>query len=477
MLKINGDKIIYLSSGVDDAGKVFKFADKDSNIYRIINNKYSNFYSNFLSSPSIENLFKCGLIKTKQTNLKVTNGELIVKHELINYVNYPYEWSREMLKDAAIFFLTFNLELIKNGYFTKDAHSFNIIFVNNKLLFTDFTSIISNPLGIPNSWIVELYNSFIFPIMSFEIDNGKFYREKIIKNPVWIFTKKDLFKLFLNRYHVVKIYRFLLFILRYYIDVIIANFVKSKKSQIQYLLRLKKNISKMKILYPKSTWGNYYDTQKIVIQEKKTWNQKQYAICKIANILNINSVLDLGGNTGFYLDLIRNCNHNIKNTILFDSDEVCIDKAYLNRVKNKNIINLVVDFKNIGKDLVCVYNNKKITYESIDKRINADLVMVLALTHHLVFDQNYNFDYISYKLSLITKKYCIVEFVPKEDIYIKQWWTREKYPNYNLKSFKKSLEKYFKVEAIYNSFPEIRKILLCKKRRTYAKFKKNRSRL
>lgn len=467
MLKINKDKITYLSFGVDDAGKVFKFVDKDSNVYRIINNKYSDFYLSLLSAPSIENLFKRGLIKTERTNLKVPNGELIVKHELINNVNYPYEWSREMLKDAAIFFLTFNLELVKNGYLTKDAHSFNIIFVNNKPLFVDFTSIIPNPLRMPNPWIIELYNSFIFPIMSFEIDDGKFYREKIIKNPIWIFTKIDLFKLFLNINNVVKIYKFLFSMLRYYSDVIMSNFVKSKRSQIQYLLRLKKNISKMKILYPKSTWGNYYDTQKIHIDKKNTWNQKQYTIYKIANILNIDSILDLGGNTGFYLDLFRYCNPNIKNTILFDSDEICIDKAYLNRAKNKNIINLVVDFKDIGKDLVCVYNNIKIAYESIDKRIDADLVMALALTHHLVFGRDYNFDDISYKLSLITKKYCVVEFIPKEDIYIKEWWTHEKYPTYNLKTFKKSLEKYFKVEATYNSFPEIRKILLCKKRRLY----------
>lgn len=464
MLKINKDKITYLSSGIDDAGKLFKFADNDPNIYRVINNKYSDFYSSLLSSSSIENLFKCGLVKTKKTDLKGPNGELVVEHELINFINYPYEWSREMLKDAAIFFLTFNIELIKNGYFTKDSHAFNIIYVKNKPLFTDFTSIVPNSPEIQKSWIIELYNSFIFPLMSFEINNGKAYREQIKKDPIRIFTKRDLLKLFLNKSNVIKIHRFLFFLLRYYMDVIMANFVKSKSSQIQYLLRLKKNIIGVKIPYPKSTWGDYYDQQKIIIHERKTWNQKQHAICKIASTLNIDSVLDLGGNTGFYLDLFRYCNPNVRNTLLFDSDEICIDKAYLNRSKNKNIINLVKDFKDIGKDLVYFFNDIKIPYKSIDKRINADLVMVLSLTHHLVFGQNYNFDDISYKLSLITKKYCVVEFIPKEDIFVKQWWTHEGYPNYNLKTFKKSMERYFKVEAIYNSFLEPRKILLCRKK-------------
>ena len=67
--------------------------------------------------------------------------ELILEHDKIQYISYPYEWSFSQLKDAAIFHLDFHLFLLKNDATLIDASAYNIQFIGTKLKFIDVLSI------------------------------------------------------------------------------------------------------------------------------------------------------------------------------------------------------------------------------------------------------------------------------------------------------------------------------------------------
>ena len=56
-------------------------------------------------------------------------------------------------------------------------------------------------------------------------------------------------------------------------------------------------------------------------------------------------------------------------------------------------------------------NNRSNTLK-IEERINADIVVALAVTHHLILTQDVSLTHIFKVLKSLTNKYIIVEFMP-----------------------------------------------------------------
>ena len=65
----------------------------------------------------------------------------IIEHKKLDYISYPYEWSFEQLKDAAIHHLNFHIYLLKKGATLIDSSAFNIQFNAYKPIFIDLLSI------------------------------------------------------------------------------------------------------------------------------------------------------------------------------------------------------------------------------------------------------------------------------------------------------------------------------------------------
>ena len=127
----------------DPAGKIYY---KNNRIFRRLStlgiDRYLALNENSIISKSIKEGF---LIDTKETHNEeghnINKEELILEHEKIEYISYPYEWSFSQLKDAAIFHLDFHLFLLKNDATLIDASAYNIQFIGSKLKFIDVLSI------------------------------------------------------------------------------------------------------------------------------------------------------------------------------------------------------------------------------------------------------------------------------------------------------------------------------------------------
>lgn len=120
-------------------------------------------------------------------------------------------------------------------------------------------------------------------------------------------------------------------------------------------------------------------------------------------------VWDLGTNTGHFAKLSAQQGYN---TIAFDSDPLCVEYLYQNITSNGigAILPLICDLTNPSPSLG--WNNNE--RDSFTHRGPADLVMALALIHHLAIGNNVPFDLIC---SFFAKlgKWLILEFVPLED--------------------------------------------------------------
>jgi hypothetical protein len=97
--------------------------------------------------------------------------------------------------------------------------------------------------------------------------------------------------------------------------------------------------------------------------------------------------------------------------------------------------------------------------------MQCDVTLSLALLHHLVFYQDATFSFIAERLDALSKKAAIVQFITREDSYVKHWLKSlgTKFDWYTMDNFILEMNKYFPKHTIIDSAPVERKLILFEK--------------
>ena len=139
----------------DPAGSVYKF---EKRIFREIKKEYlpvykfikeKNIYQKHINNKYLLKFEE--LDKSNYVNNNFDQDSLILESLFLDTITYPYEWGFDQLRDAAIFTLNFNLELLKDGFTLKDASPYNVQFINSNCVFIDTLSIVKYNEG--DYWI------------------------------------------------------------------------------------------------------------------------------------------------------------------------------------------------------------------------------------------------------------------------------------------------------------------------------------
>ncbi len=180
-----------------------------------------------------------------------------------------------------------------------------------------------------------------------------------------------------------------------------------------------------------TTWSEYYEEasqrndyleqKKNIIQE---WMDKSGPISLAA---------DLGANEG---EFSRFLSERKIQVIAADLDPVCINNLY-HQIRNngeKNIQPLIMDFANPSPAIGV--NNKE--RDSFLSRLRVDMVLALALIHHLAIGKNISLRLIA-KLFAGLTRFLIIEFVPKTDPKVQEMLQQKKdiYTDYTNNDLKK----------------------------------------
>ena len=147
---------------------------------------------------------------------------------------------------------------------------------------------------------------------------------------------------------------------------------------------------------------------------------------------------DIGANTGVFS---RIASKRGVYTISIDSDPAAVEKNY--QTRDNNTLPLVMDLTNPSPALGWDHRERL----SLKDRGPADMVLALALIHHLVISNNLPFSAVARFLADICKT-LVIEFVPKSDSNTRRLLKSRKdiFPEYTKRHFEEAFSMLFVIK-------------------------------
>ncbi len=438
----------------DPSGYIYKH---ESLYYRFVGNKYKLHYEH----ASKKDLFRKAIAKNLLLNFKETDEIHNTDKEAhyktlfpdqIVFENYPWEWCFDQYRDAAITTLSLCKLSLQNGMILKDASPLNIRLMDGKMKWIDHLSFEIYKDG--DTWIAyrQFCEMFLNPLLIASYCGLEVHR--LLKAYPEGLTAQSTAQLL--PFHC----RFKLHVqLHVFVQANIQSKTKTKsipnkKLSVQKLMHIIESlftcINSLRLPMTQKKWSNYY--QETILSEAYLKSKKGQLI-NILSELDYTNVLDAGCNDGTITLL---CN-NKANIIAADSAPDCINQFY-NLIKKNNIRNVypfVLDLtfpsENMG------WNNNE--YPAFFQRKKFDLIIALALIHHLCIRKNIPLDKVA-GLFASNGKQLIIEFVPKNDPKSQELLLNREniFENYNEENFINSFSKFYKIMKEYKINNSDRKI-------------------
>jgi ribosomal protein L11 methylase PrmA len=169
---------------------------------------------------------------------------------------------------------------------------------------------------------------------------------------------------------------------------------------------LRRLIEKLKWRAAGTEWADYETSH---AYSPKAVEDKQRRLAGFLDRVRPATVWDLGANTGLFSRLAKE--HGAR-VLAFDLDPACVERNYLacRRDNDLTLLPLCLDLANPSPGLGWAHRERA----SLADRGPADLVLALALVHHLAIGNNLPFADIADYLNRLGR-HVVIEFVPKDD--------------------------------------------------------------
>jgi SAM-dependent methyltransferase len=383
----------------------------------------------FLQSPLRAALEHSGdLILTEilnsATHSSMLTGELWLQHPRIDPITYPWEWTIAQWRSAAEFTLRIADQAIDAGWMLKDATPLNILFVGARPILVDVLSLEKRD---PHSsvWLAygQFVRTFLLPLVAARYLNWPLHAT--------IYTR--------DGYEPREIYSALRPWQRLYPDLLdvvtlATIFEGSKGKQTKTstppaktnpdlathilhkrLARLGKQIRRAARIEGRSKWSEYQHTASHYLPADT--KAKQEFVRQVLARCSPQHVLDIGANTGTYSQLAADAGAEV---VAIDSDHAAIEALWRTAAQQgKHITSLVA---NIARPTPAVGWRNQEQLSLLDRLTGKfDLVLMLAVIHHLILREQVPLDHIASLCSSLTLKSLVVEWVPPSDPMYQEW--------------------------------------------------------
>jgi hypothetical protein len=318
----------------------------------------------------------------------------VVRHDRIDPITYPYEWTFEMLRDAALLQLDVTRRAISEGFITKDATPFNVQFEGTRPVFIDVGSFERLEPGSPWPGYRQLCEQFLNPLVLQAIGGLPF--QPRLRGSLRGIPPSEVAPLIRGRSR---------FDRRLLVHVVLharaeqkhaADDPKAMTDELRragfgpavldaQLRNLERTIRSLRWKRSDSAWSGYGDRAHY---SDADLSAKEAVVESTVRDLGPDLVLDLGANDGRFSQVAVAA--GAKGAVAVDSDAVVVDLLYrdLRAAGEQRILPLVVDLA----DPPPAQGWRHAERRSFTERMRPDLVLALAVVHHLALTDTVPFE-------------------------------------------------------------------------------------
>ncbi len=368
-----------------------------------------------------------------------------LEHDPVPVISYPYEWSFSMLRAAALLQLELVEQAIGNGFSLKDATPYNIQFIDRKPVFIDIPSFEPLQEGQPWTGYRQFCEMFLFPLLlqSYKnIDFQRFMRGSIdgigVQAASALFSLRDRFRkgVLSHVWLQAKLDR------RYggSSDNVRSNLKTAGFNRELILVnvrKLKKLVQRLEWEAAGSEWGDYAEFHNYSDDDHRL---KENFVREAAEMCRPATVWDIGCNTGqFSMVAAPFC----RQVVAMDIDHVAVERLFRNQEMPANVLPLLQNVSDPSPN----WGWKNTERTDLQSRSRPDLVLCLALIHHVVITANIPLAEFIEWLAQLTRN-LVIEYVSRKDDKVETLLRNkdDKYSDYSRESLLASLEKHFTIE-------------------------------
>jgi SAM-dependent methyltransferase len=398
----------------DPAGSLRIHGD---DVLRTVHPRYAAESLRFLQSDLARRWTDEGHLVASEVLSAEEDQPLLLQHPRVFFPSYPWEWTPSQWVAAGELTLELCGQLLHEGWILKDATPLNILFEGSRPVFVDLLSVERRDPRSP-LWLAygQFARTFLLPLAAY----------KYLGWPLAATLHRR------DGYEPVDLYPYLSGVERWSAplrSLITLPFLletrtraRGAPSRLQQepdiaaavLERNLRSFSKaLRALEPKrrdSRWSEYHAAADHYSEEQS--RRKQEFVDRALQLLRPESVLDIGANTGQYSRIAAGAGARV---VAWDTDVASSDRNWREaRDGGLPILPLIADVARPTPAVGWCNTESLNLLERARQRF--DCVMMLGILHHLLLADQIPLDDVAALLSSLTRRWSIVEWVPKTDV-------------------------------------------------------------
>ncbi len=388
---------------------------------------------------------RCDLDEMKSFELP-EECRAVIEVQKVPFISYPYEWSFEMLRRAALTHLDILKELVPKGWILKDSSAYNYQFFGPQcrlmdlmsveqrmpheswLGYTQFCCHFLNPLLIASCLKQEPYALLRGRLDGIPVEMAdamvSFWQQW--KTGAWIHIRVQAM---LQRGTKDKVSERDLF----------RDLPDQKEMILALVARMRKLIVRLQNPQSTSVWMDYEQQHNYTDEGRRV---KEMVLRDCVTKLKPELVFDLGANIG---EFSRIAAEHAQQVVSFDLEGRVIDRLFQRMIaeKQQRILPLVMDLTNPSQDQGFAGKERK----AWNHRGGPDLLIAFAVLHHMAIHANVPVKLMIEWLYDLKVPHLMIEFVPREDVMVRQLLKNRKdvYEDYTVDRFEEEVIARFKI--------------------------------
>jgi methyltransferase family protein len=406
------------SSFRDPSG--FLFRDGSGTLLRQVNERYRSDYRLLMESGLYRDLVDNRLLVDHEEvdpSAKLSSEACcVIRPRELPFISQPHEWAFSAFKHAALLTLEIQRRALGFGMSLKDATAFNVQFDRGQPIFIDTLSFEKHVEGRPWGAYGQFCRHFLAPLALMaktDVDLGRLLLIHVDGVPLSLAVKLLPMRTLLSPGLLMHLHLHAWMVKRHSAGATASKGAQgsrrvatSKTGLLALVESLKRCVRRLRWSPAGTEWADYYESHSYSSQSME---RKKEIVASYLAQLTPGTVWDLGANTGLFSRL---ASRSGARTVAFDVDPACVERNYLDVRKegDANLLPLRLDLANPSPHTGWGHEERP----SLASRGPADVVMALALLHHLAISNNVPFDRIAEFLARLCR-YLVIEFVPKSD--------------------------------------------------------------